>query len=294
LHVEIVNSVVIYNFRMMSGILTLTRYWLPPAVDETKLKPKLARFYAERADYHAMTAREDKVSHPQVRFLLERIRPSDTVVEFGCGGGVVLSAAGNVARRAIGFDIGDIAVRNANARPGRHSAFVADVASVPLAENSADLVYSFEVLEHVWNPARVIEEMLRVVKPGGTVFFTTPNGYSMDMHLHLRPAVRFLHHVGAACAMISASTRRVPYENIPPNLEANPVYPDCDMISRLHPLALQRFARTRNCEVERLETFFFQQDKAPSELERRRFQHLDQSSFYRWHGDHIFFVGRKK
>jgi predicted methyltransferase len=72
---------------MLSGLNALFRYWLPPHVDRTQIAPKLARFYAERADYHAMTAREDKIEHPHVRLLLARIRPTDTVVEFGCGGG---------------------------------------------------------------------------------------------------------------------------------------------------------------------------------------------------------------
>jgi SAM-dependent methyltransferase len=225
--------------------------------------------------------------------LLSRIRSTETIVEFGCGGGVVLSAAGQQARRAIGFDIGQIALRKAGSRPGRHSAVQADVASVPLPDNCANLAYSFEVLEHVWNPAAVIREMIRVVKPGGTIFFTTPNGYSMNLHLPLRPAVRFINHIGALVSLSSAVTRSQPYENIPPDLEADPVYPDCDMISRLHPMALNRFARNHGCTVERLETFFFQKDKAGSELERQRYDRLEQSGFYRWHGDHILFIAAK-
>jgi len=278
---------------MFSGLIALTKYWLPSPVDKTAVRAKLARFYAERTDYHDMTAREDKITHPQVRLLLDRIHSCDTVVEFGSGGGVVLSAVGQIARRAIGFDIGGIAASKANSRPGRHVAVLADVASVPLPDNFADLAYSFEVLEHVWNPAHVIEEMLRVIKPGGAIFFTTPNGYSMDLHLELRPVIRFIHHLGAAVSLLPAFIRRLPFENIPPDLDADPVYPDCEMITRIHPLALNRFVRKHNCAVERLETFFFQKDKAATKSERQRYDRLERNSFYRWHGDHILLVARK-
>lgn len=279
---------------MLSGFRALIRYWLPPPVDRALIAPKLARFYAERADYHNMTAGEDKVDHPQVRLLLARIRPTDTVVEFGCGGGVVLSAAGQLAKETIGFDIGEIALAKANSRPGRHRALKSDVANVPLRDNSADLAYSFEVLEHVWNPADVIREMIRVVKPGGTVFFTTPNGYTMNLHLSLRRSVRMIHHLGAAVTITLASLRKAPYENIPPDLDADPVYPDCDMITRIHPKSLVAFSRNSGCDMERLETFFFLREKSNSEAERRRYEGLERHPFYHWHGDHILFVGSKR
>jgi SAM-dependent methyltransferase len=278
---------------MVSGLQTFTRYWFPHKVEKAVIGPQLARFYSERTDYHAMTAVEDKCEHPQVQLLFSLLKPEYTAAEFGCGGGVVLSALGPRVRRAIGFDIGQIALSNARRRPGPHWAVLSDVARVPLANRSVDLAYSFEVLEHVWDPAGVIREMLRVLKPGGTLLFTTPNGYAMNLHLPLRREVRILHHVGAACTLAMSAVRRLPYENIPPDLEANPVYPDCDQITRIHPRSLIRFAEGAGCRVERLETFFFQRAKAPSEADRQRYERLESHPFYRWHGDHILFVGTK-
>lgn len=279
---------------MLSGFVSLTRHWFPARVDRSAVAPQLEHFYASRDDYHEMTAGEDKINHPQVQLLLSLIRPADRIVEFGCGGGVVLSAAGRRAHAAIGMDISAIALGKASARPGHHRVVKADLARTPLASACADMVYSFEVLEHVWDPAKVIQEMVRVARPGGRVLFTTPNGYSMDLHLPLRPAVRALNHLGAAASLALASTRRQPFENIPPDLDARPVYPDCDMITRVHPLSLERFARRIGCEPERLETFFFQREKAGSRAERERFARLERQALYHWHGDHILFLGRKK
>ncbi|WP_346331071.1 class I SAM-dependent methyltransferase [Prosthecobacter sp. SYSU 5D2] len=52
--------------------------------------------------------------------------------------------------------------------------FVADVSNLPMADNTYDIVLSTQVLEHVMDPQSVVEEMARVLKPGGALFLTTP------------------------------------------------------------------------------------------------------------------------
>lgn len=50
----------------------------------------------------------------------------------------------------------------------------ADITCVPLDDNTADIVVSFFVLEHVENPQKVIDEMYRVLKPNGRLFMLAP------------------------------------------------------------------------------------------------------------------------
>ncbi len=278
---------------MISAISNIVRYWWPPPVDIAAIAERLSRFYAERSDYHAMTASEDRADHPQVRALLEMLDPSYFTVEFGCGGGVVLDAVSRRVRRALGMDVSPIALRRAATRSPKAVLAGADAARAPLRDGCADFSYCFEMLEHVWDPEAVIREMIRVVRPGGRVFFTTPNGYSLDLHLKLRASVRWINLAAARAVLHSGRAGRI-YQNIPPNLDAMPVYPDCDMITRIHPADLAAFAEKHGCETLRLETFFFQQHKAPSEAERQRYAQLDRHPFYRYYGDHIFFLGRKR
>jgi SAM-dependent methyltransferase len=47
--------------------------------------------------------------------------------------------------------------------------------NLPFPSESMDLVYSITVLEHVTDPARVLAEAVRVLKPGGYLHFTFPN-----------------------------------------------------------------------------------------------------------------------
>jgi len=47
--------------------------------------------------------------------------------------------------------------------------------SLPYDDNSFDYVVSFQVLEHTQDPAKVLKEAIRVLKPGGYLYFNIPN-----------------------------------------------------------------------------------------------------------------------
>jgi len=48
-----------------------------------------------------------------------------------------------------------------------------DGVHVPFAHNRIDLVYSHQVLEHVWYPRELLAEIYRVLKPGGYLVGST-------------------------------------------------------------------------------------------------------------------------
>ncbi len=62
-----------------------------------------------------------------------------------------------------------------------------DGPKLPLEDNSMDAVTLFQVLEHAPEPERLLEEVRRVLKPGGTAVLTVRNLYSMfGLSFHLR------------------------------------------------------------------------------------------------------------
>src|SRR5204862_417836 len=54
-------------------------------------------------------------------------------------------------------------------QPFRHTDVVGDAHSLPFRDNSFDRVFAFNVFEHLAEPQKAAAEILRVLKPGGSV-----------------------------------------------------------------------------------------------------------------------------
>ncbi|MES1221327.1 MAG: methyltransferase domain-containing protein, partial [Bacteroidota bacterium] len=52
---------------------------------------------------------------------------------------------------------------------------VADAQALPFDDESFDYVFSFECLEHVPSPQKMLDEIFRVLKKGGKIYLTTEN-----------------------------------------------------------------------------------------------------------------------
>jgi 2-polyprenyl-6-hydroxyphenyl methylase / 3-demethylubiquinone-9 3-methyltransferase len=102
------------------------------------------------------------------------------VLDVGCGGGILSESMSGRGANVTGIDLGEKALKVAQLHQMESGAKVDYrlVAVETLAEEqpvSFDVVTCMEMLEHVPDPAAVIEACARLVKPGGTVFFSTIN-----------------------------------------------------------------------------------------------------------------------
>ena len=102
------------------------------------------------------------------------------VLDVGCGGGILSESMSARGADVTGIDLGEKALKVAKLHQMESGANVEYrmVAVEVLAEEqpeSFDVVTCMEMLEHVPDPAAVIEACARLVKPGGTVFFSTIN-----------------------------------------------------------------------------------------------------------------------
>ena len=90
-----------------------------------------------------------------------------TVLDVGGGPGYFAAefARAGAGYLAVDADVGELAARGA---PGPRTVLGSGMA-LPIRSAAVDVCYSSNVLEHVPEPERMAEEMLRVTRPGGTV-----------------------------------------------------------------------------------------------------------------------------
>ena len=99
-----------------------------------------------------------------------------TVVDVGGGGGWFTAAF--QARGAHSYLFEPDPAELHKRRSGPAGAVVADGYWLPVRDEGADVVFSSNVLEHVPDPMGLIEEMIRVTRPGGLVYLSYCNWYS--------------------------------------------------------------------------------------------------------------------
>lgn len=66
-----------------------------------------------------------------------------------------------------------------DADPKSGADIIADAQDIPLLNNSQDFILCTEMLEHVKSPEKVIQEIYRILKPGGTIVLTTRFVYGL-------------------------------------------------------------------------------------------------------------------
>jgi SAM-dependent methyltransferase len=112
------------------------------------------------------------------------------VLDAACGmayGTRILAEAG--ASEVVGIDLNEEVVAEVRATAAPNMTFdVGDLRQLPYGEDEFDLITCFEAIEHVPDPDAVLDELRRVLRPGGVVALSTPNRdvYSPGNPFHLR------------------------------------------------------------------------------------------------------------
>lgn len=102
------------------------------------------------------------------------------VLDVGCGGGILSESMAAIGARVTGIDMAEASLEVAKLHL-LESGEEVDYQQIPveqLAEQrptSFDVVTCMELLEHVPDPASIIQACTELVKPGGHVFFSTIN-----------------------------------------------------------------------------------------------------------------------
>jgi SAM-dependent methyltransferase len=114
------------------------------------------------------------------------------ILDLGCGTGGMSVAATRLYDQVVGVDVALrwllIGHRRLIVEDVQLPLICANAESLPFRSEAFDAVVADAVLEHVNDSARMRDESLRVLRPGGAFFFTTNNRFSILPEPHVRIA----------------------------------------------------------------------------------------------------------
>jgi ubiquinone/menaquinone biosynthesis C-methylase UbiE len=110
---------------------------------------------------------------PQQFIKLLEIRPDWSVVDFGCGPGFFSIPFAKVATRVVAVDAQPEMLRKAESYARKSNVKVefaeSDGTSIPLSNDSFDLVFLNLVFHEISEKKRALSEFWRILKPGGKI-----------------------------------------------------------------------------------------------------------------------------
>lgn len=118
---------------------------------------------------------------------LSTVKLKRPILDIGCGWGEFAEAF------SINIDMGiDVASRDLSvAAKGKmyRNLTLADARNLPFANNSYNSIFSISTFEHITDTPKLLKEMLRTLKPGGTLAITMETD-DVDKNTFYRPLLR--------------------------------------------------------------------------------------------------------
>lgn len=133
---------------------------------------------AEQFDY--FEKRKGATAHDERRvreYLASFVLPEvSTILDVGCGSAWVAQRYLKRNKKIFSLDISTVnPVKALQQFPSEnHFGITADSYSLPFHEQTFDCVIASEIIEHLVQPDLFVSELIRVIKPGGTLLISTP------------------------------------------------------------------------------------------------------------------------
>lgn len=127
------------------------------------------------------------------------LQPGDRVIDMGCGAGRHAYEMYRLGADVIAFDqdgdeLANVlelfgAMKEAGEVPAGASADIkeGDALQLPFADGEFDRVVASEILEHIHDDVTAIKELIRVLRPGGTMAITVPRWLPEVINWRLSP-----------------------------------------------------------------------------------------------------------
>ncbi len=134
----------------------------------------------------ALKKYESKYEKERIRLVTALIPPPDSdekrALDIGSGIGILTKIASSKGYISFGIDVDEEKIELAKGLDGnRHVEFkVGNAYDLDYPDNFFDLVLCLEIIEHLSNPERALDEIYRCIRPNGCLIVSTPNKFSLE------------------------------------------------------------------------------------------------------------------
>jgi SAM-dependent methyltransferase len=210
--------------------------------------------YTHNEAYAEFLANWDPNFYGKYADTLKPEQPGARVLDVGCGAGQVVGRLTQAGYEAYGVDVSEPSIQRA--RQFSERCLLYDGSRLPFPDNHFAAAGALNVLEHVEQAEAFIQEVVRVVQPGGKVVLSSPNflravGYK-DYHPKmrgLRNKVSNYRRLREKRALMRSAPDQVRFDRMTPIVK-EPFEPDDDAIIATNALEIAFFLERYGCKVE--------------------------------------------
>lgn len=174
--------------RLYLGALGCLRSYFCASASKEQLNGRLRSFYKLLAPLFLRNGpflRQDEDVLKRGNFLLDHTTEGERVLDVGCFDGYFTKQLSGCGRIVEGVDSLDLVIETArkNDPDGKYAVMYAEQLDFPI--DTFDCAIYSHILEHVFDPDKIIKEASRVIKPQGKIVVIVPYTIGVDAN-HLR------------------------------------------------------------------------------------------------------------
>ena len=106
--------------------------------------------------------------------ILDSVAPTGQIIDFGCGDGFLSNLLAQKGLDVVSVDLALSRLRKTKSACAHDSFVLTNIEKSGLKSDIFDFLVCSEVLEHIPNYPHVVDEMFRILKPGGKAIITVP------------------------------------------------------------------------------------------------------------------------
>jgi SAM-dependent methyltransferase len=213
-------------------------------------------YYTHNEEYAEFLANWDANFYAKYSDTVKPDRPGGKALDVGCGVGQVVARLTEAGFEAYGVDVSEPSITRAKKFCPRCEVY--DGTRLPFADNFFDSAGALNVLEHVDEPEAFLQEVVRVVAPGGKVVISSPNFMRAVGIKDYHPKMRGLgnkwrnwQRIQEKKKLMRSNPEAVKFDRMVPIVK-QPFEPDDDAIIATNGVEIAFFLEKFGCKVEEI------------------------------------------